>query len=119
MTPEGGEAMRASWTSSGLLAAVLALSGGAAAEGEHPSKAPDPAVVGQVCTWKSADGLEYEYYVPKSYDVRKGANLLFILHGSNLDRRWGFANHTAGEFRPDDVIVCPDGTTSNKQGGFN
>jgi poly(3-hydroxybutyrate) depolymerase len=111
--------MRATWTACGLLAAALAIAGDARCEEAHPSKAPDPSAVGQIYTWKSGDGLEYEYYVPKDYDARRGANLLLILHGSNLDRRWGFANHAAGVFRPDDVIVCPDGTTSNKQGGFN
>ena len=43
----------------------------------------------------------------------------FVLHGSNLTRGWGFANHRQAEFRPDDVVVCPDGTTSNGRGGFN
>ncbi len=106
----------------GIAAAIAALVAGgfaAAAENDPPQKEPGPASAGQVCGWKSADGLAYEYYVPKGYDAAKGANLLFILHGSNLTRRWGFANHTAGEFRPDDVIVCPDGTTSNGNGGFN
>lgn len=102
-----------------VVAALVATAAPARSDGEHPQKDPATHPVGEICTWKSADGLVYEYYVPKSYDATKGANLLLILHGSNLDRRWGFANHTAGEFRPDDVIVCPDGTTSNGQGGFN
>ena len=83
-------------------------------------KAPDPKRTGEVYEWKSKDGLAYQYIVPKGYDADRGANLTFILHGSNLDRRWGFANHPAGTFRPDDVVVCPDGTTPNQQGGgFN
>jgi predicted esterase len=103
-----------------FVAALLATLSPAVSDGEHPQRDPSSRPVGEICTWKSADGLAYEYYVPKSYYPGKGANLLFILHGSNLDRRWGFANHAAGEFRPDDVIVCPDGTTQNPQKtGFN
>jgi poly(3-hydroxybutyrate) depolymerase len=102
-----------------LLAAALLASPAPAGADEHPSKDPATRPVGEICTWKSADGLVYEYFVPKGYDAAKGANLLLILHGSNLDRRWGFANHGAGEFRPDDVVVCPDGTTSNGKTGFN
>ena len=87
---------------------------------EPPSKAPAPDVArGKRTAWKSADGLVYEYVVPKDYDAKAGVNLTFILHGSNLDHRWGFANHEAGTFRADDLVVCPDGTTSNGKGGFN
>jgi len=82
-------------------------------------KEPGPKAKGQILEWKTKDGLVYQYFVPKDYDEEKGANLTLILHGSNLDRRWGFANHRAGDFRPDDVVVCPDGTTPNGQGGFN
>ena len=102
------------------VAVVLLLSNASAGADEHPQKDPSTRPLGEICTWKSSEGLVYEFFVPKSYDAAKGANLLLILHGSNLDRRWGFANHTAGEFRPDDVIVCPDGTTQNPQKtGFN
>jgi poly(3-hydroxybutyrate) depolymerase len=104
---------------SALVAASLGPSAPAAPDDERPQKDPATRPAGEVCAWKSADGLAYEYFVPKAYDPAKGANLLFILHGSNLNRHWGFWNHAAGEFRPDDVVVCPDGTTSNGQGGFN
>jgi poly(3-hydroxybutyrate) depolymerase len=102
-----------------LVAALLATRSPAVSDGDRPQKDPATRAAGEVFEWKSADGLAYEYYVPKSYDPAKGANLLLILHGSNLTRHWGFANHAAGEFRPDDVVVCPDGTTSNGQSGFN
>ncbi|MFO1078631.1 MAG: alpha/beta hydrolase-fold protein [Planctomycetota bacterium] len=82
-------------------------------------RAPDAAAKGKVYQWKSKDGLAYEYYLPKDFDAGRPINLTFVLHGSNLDRRWGFANHKAGEFRADDLVVCPDGTTSNGQNGFN
>lgn len=86
---------------------------------QAPEKAPDAAATGKIYDWKSSEGLQYQYYLPKSYDPEVGINLTFILHGSNLDRRWGFANHKAGEFRADDLVVSPDGTTSNGNGGFN
>ena len=73
---------------------------------------------GKVHSWKGATGA-YEYTIPKSYDHRKGATLTVMLHGSNLTRTWAFANFKAGTFRKDDILVAPDGTTSNGQGGFN
>jgi predicted esterase len=104
-----------------LLFAAAALFGPSAglAGNDHPEKEPGPKTKGEVYTWKASDGLAYEYFVPKDYDPAKGANLLLMLHGSNLDRRWSFANHEAGKFRPDDVVVSPDGTTSNGKNGFN
>ncbi|MCA8973685.1 MAG: hypothetical protein KDC98_03140, partial [Planctomycetes bacterium] len=80
---------------------------------------PSPTATGKVFEWKSAEGLQYQYYLPKGYDPAAEITLTFVLHGSNLDRRWGFANHEAGRFRADDLVVCPDGTTSNGSGGFN
>ncbi len=44
--------------------------------------------------------------------------MTLILHGSNLSAGWGFWNHKAGEFRADDVVVSPDGSTPNGRGGF-
>lgn len=80
----------------------------------------DPATLakGKVYEWKSEDGLAYHYRIPSNYDKAAGANLTFILHGSNLDRTWGFANHKPTTFRPDDIVVCPDGTTPNGRRGF-
>lgn len=90
-----------------------------AALGDEPDKEIGPAARGKTYTWQASNGLRYEYFIPKNYEHKKGATLTFILHGSNLDRRWGFANHTAGKFRPSDIVVSPDGTTSNGSGGFN
>ena len=102
------------------LAPSAVLPRAALADNEPIQKAPSPEVPrGKRLAWKSADGLAYEYVVPKDYDAKTGVNLTFILHGSNLDRRWGFANHEAGSFRADDFVVSPDGTTPNGKGGFN
>lgn len=100
------------------LLTVLALAASALLA-QAPEKAPDTSAKGKVYEWKSKDGLAYQYYLPKDFDPGQPIGLTFVLHGSNLDRRWGFANHKAGEFRANDLVVCPDGTTSNGQGGFN
>lgn len=100
-----------------VLATALMLASPAAAQA--PEKEPGPRATGKRYSWTASNGIAYEYFVPKSYEAEEGANLTFILHGSNMDRRWGFANHKAGEFRPDDIVVSPDGTTTNNNGGFN
>jgi predicted esterase len=102
-----------------LAAALAVATPPAAADGKRDEKAPGPASKGKVYTWKSADGLPYQYYVPESYDPKVGANLTFILHGTGLTYEWGFANHPAGEFRPDDVVVSPEGTTKLERGDHN
>lgn len=86
---------------------------------DPPAKAPDPKAGGQVCEWTSAGGVVCAWRAPLRYDDAKGANLTLVLHGSNLDHRWGFANHDAKTFRPDDMVVCPDGTTPAGKGAFN
>lgn len=105
------------------LCAALRLLWPAAALGPSAADAPEreigPEARGAVYTWQASNGLRYEYIVPKDYDHQKGAALTLVLHGSNLDRSWAFANHEAGRFRPDDIVVSPDGTTSNGSGGFN
>lgn len=102
-----------------LACCVVLLAGTPAAAGDVKEKEPGAKATGKVYQWKSKDGLVYFYRVPKSYEPDKGANLTFLLHGSNLTHGWGFANHDHKTFRPDDIVVSPDGTTSNGRGGFN
>lgn len=103
-----------------LTAAVGAGRAGAAQDVElRTPSSEEPQATGEVHEARSASGLVYQYRVPADYDAERGAALTVILHGSNLDRRWGFANHRAQSFRPADIVVCPDGTTSNGSGGFN
>jgi predicted esterase len=92
-----------------LLAALAAAP--AARAGEVESREPSEKNRGAVYSWKWADNLPYEYYVPKEYDPKVGANLVLVLHGNGLDQRWTFANHDAGKFRRDDIVVSPEGTT--------
>jgi predicted esterase len=84
-----------------------------------PEREPGPKATGKIYTWKAEDGLAYDFYLPKSYDPEKGITLTLILHGSNGWKGWGFGMHAAGEFRPDDFVVSPEGTTPNGNGGFN
>lgn len=87
---------------------------------DAPQKAPDPKETAKkVYEWKSADGVAFAWRGPKKYDAAQGVGLTLILHGSNLTHAWGFANHSKDAFRPDDLVVCPDGTTPNGNGGFN
>ena len=86
---------------------VAALAGG----DKHDSKAPSATTKGEVYEWKSANGIPFEYFVPKSYDPKVGANLTLVLHGNGLDYHWTFFNHPAGQFRPDDIVVSLEGPT--------
>ena len=102
-----------------IVLALLIAALPAAAKEDIKEKEPGPRTKGSVYAWKGKNGLGYRYYIPKHFDPKKGANLTLILHGSNLSAGWGFWNHKAGEFRADDVVVSPDGTTPNGRGGFN
>ena len=102
-----------------LLALALGLGALDAAAGDLKEKEPSPKATGEAYLWKAKDDLVFAYRIPKGYDEAKGANLTVILHGSNLTHGWGFANHDVKTFRPDDIVVSPDGTTPNGQGGFN
>jgi len=102
-----------------IAGALLFLTATAAA-GDIQQKEPGPKAKGKRYEWKASNGGLYLYYVPKSYDPDKGANLVFLLHGSNGSRGWGFGNCPVGkEFRRDDIIVSPDGSQSNGKGGYN
>lgn len=103
------------------LVVVAAVAGSPWAQAAEPAKrALDPkAPAGTVFEGRSADGLAFHWRAPARYDAEKGVGLTLILHGSNLTRGWGFANHDKATFRPDDLVISPDGTTSNGQGGFN
>src|SRR5438552_11523363 len=98
-----------------LVAALFAgASAGAAPQPNFPAKALDPkANAAEIYEGKSADGLLYLWRAPKHYDASKGVGVTFILHGSGSNRGWGFANHSKESFRLDDLVISPDGTSSN------
>lgn len=103
------------------IAALIGVSGACAwaTTVDVKEREPSPSAKGEVYEWTSKEGLRFQYRIPKTYDADKGSSITFVFHGSNLDHRWGFANHSEKTFRPDDIVVCPDGTTPNGQGGFN
>lgn len=99
-----------------LAVIALALVASASA-GDLPSAAPSPGA--KPHTWHettSAGGVRYAWLVPKGYDGQTKRNLTAILHGTGLDYRWGPANHPAGVFRPDDVVVSLDGPSPGQDG---
>jgi pimeloyl-ACP methyl ester carboxylesterase len=98
--------------------AALALAVGeqhaATADAAPAKKALDPkSGGGEVYEAKSADGLVFWWRAPKRYDAAKGCGVTLILHGSGLNHQWGFANHDKATFRPDDLVLSPDGTSTN------
>lgn len=96
---------------------TLSLTAGHAAAA--PEREPGEKSKGKLYQWTGDSGLTFQYVVPRSYEPQAGATLTVILHGSGLDHRWGFANHKAGDFRSDDIVVSPDGTTPNSRGSFD
>jgi predicted esterase len=92
-----------------LLAALLPL----LASAQDPVMV-EPSAKAKAHTWQawtSKGGLRYAWTLPRDYDGKTPRNLTVILHGTGLDYRWGCANHAAGRFRPDDIVVSPDGTS--------
>jgi predicted esterase len=67
----------------------------------------------RVLEGKTADGLVFAWRGPKRYDPEAGVGVTILLHGSGGDHRWGFANHKFETFRPDDLVLVPDGTSPN------
>ncbi len=102
------------------LAAVFAAAVPATARDDGPDEiAPATDGRGGVHRWRGADGLEFLYRLPRQARERTPWTMTVILHGSNLSKGWGFANHRWESFRPHDLVVSPDGTTPNGQGGHN
>ena len=75
-----------------LLPVLLLLAATTLAK-EPPRKAPGPKAKGKVFSWQTADGLQYLFRVPKSYDPDQGANVVFFIHGTNMNKYWGLYSH--------------------------
>lgn len=86
---------------------------------DTPRRDPAEPLAGEVRAWTSRDGIPFEYRLPAGYDAERGANLVVVLHGNGLDQRWTFWNHPAQEFRSDDIVVSPDGTSPHAGTGAN
>jgi predicted esterase len=96
------------------LATLASVVAGAAHAADTPTKPLDTKLPGTtVYEAATADGLAYRWRGPRRYDAKAGVDLTLILHGTGLDRTWGFSNHAKDSFRPDDLVISPDGTTPN------
>ncbi|MFN7021539.1 MAG: hypothetical protein ACK4WH_09460 [Phycisphaerales bacterium] len=96
---------------------------------DPPRKAPARDVEpGRTYAWRSADGLRFAYTVPTTYrpDSTTGYDIIVVCHPAGADFRWGVANHAhananakapatdpARLFRPDCLVICPDGPGSD------
>lgn len=76
---------------------------------------------GKVLEWKSAQGQEYWYRLPKQLDAKNPPDLILMLHGTGTSHGWSFWNYpiATGELRPRDIIVSPDGLTPGQGDTFN
>ena len=99
--------------------------------------APGPdAPVGKVLEWNSAPDKPYWYRLPDlstetsktadgeastSTSVKRKPALILMLHGTGLKWGWAFWNYSiaAGKFRPNDIVVAPEGMTPGHNGTFN
>lgn len=101
------------------IAAVLGLLGLLAIvrADDPPRLAPaSDAPAHTVHAWTSAGGLGYAWAIPPGLAPDAPRDLVVLCHGGGLDHRWGFANHRAGVFRPDDIVVSVDGTSPGLEG---
>lgn len=88
--------------------------------GDVPKEAPSRSVdKGDVLEWQSSAGRPYWYRVPKKLGDRP--TLLLMLHGTGGNHGWSFWNYpiAANNWRPDDIVVSPDGVTPGQGGTFN
>lgn len=65
--------------------------------------------------WKSQNGLRYMWWLPESYDPKTPRNLTVVCHPARSDYRWGLWNLKPESFRKDDVVVCPDGPSEDRE----
>jgi len=90
--------------------------------GEVPKAAPTSAAPkGTTLEWTSDAGQPYWYRLPKVIKESSPPNLILMLHGTGLNHGWSFWNYgiDGGNFRPDDIVVSPDGCTPGQGSTFN
>lgn len=107
-----------------LLTTVVPTIPGAQAQqiGEVPKVDPGQAEGGEVLAWTSPAGQPYWYRLPRKIQEKSPPNLIFMLHGSNVPYGWAFWNYPIGNggFRPDDIVVAPEGMApAQGDGVFN
>jgi predicted esterase len=84
---------------------------------EPGSKAPG----GQVLEWTSTEGKPYWYRVPEKIRKKEPPALILMLHGTGMPYGWAFWNYSIskGKFRPNDIVVAPEGMTPGNGDTFN
>ena len=67
----------------------------------------------QTLEWTSDADRPYWYRLPKAMDKKRPPNLILMLHGTGLNHGWAFWNYGigSGDFRPEDIVISPDGCT--------
>ena len=97
--------------------ALVSLAAGAraAALQEPDAKPPDLfATAHKAYGWKSKNGLRFYWWLPKDLDpAAPKQSMSIVLHGRGFDYTWGWRNHPAETFRPDDVVLTVDGTSAD------
>jgi len=104
------------WRAGLVLIALLATVDRAVGQkggGVHRVAPSHAAPRGKVLEWTSRAGRPFWYRIPKKMSAARPPCLVLMLHGTGLDHRWSFANYpiAAGGFRPQDIVVSPDGLT--------
>lgn len=62
------------------------------------------------------EAIKYLMRLPVGFKMGEPRNLVIILHPQLKDRTWGFDEFPPATFRPNDIIVCLDGTTRTDDG---
>ncbi|HET6201398.1 MAG TPA: hypothetical protein VFI25_01200 [Planctomycetota bacterium] len=70
---------------------------------------PEPVEPGKVVGRRADNGMTYALRIPKSYDAKRGARALLVLHGSNMSGRAYLETIAAAGWFPDDLLIGPDG----------
>jgi predicted esterase len=95
---------------------LLVLAAGAAAQGlDLPKKNPASDLeLGASYEGTSKSKRPYLYRLPSKIDKEAPPNLIFLLHGTGMSYKWGFANYSVhkGRFRANDIVVSPESEKS-------
>ncbi|MHC4933431.1 MAG: alpha/beta fold hydrolase [Planctomycetota bacterium] len=99
---------------------LLLLGAAVHAQGfDFPKKNPSRDLeLGATYEGQSKSKRPYLYRLPAKIDKEAPPNLIFLLHGTGMSYKWGFANYGVhkGHFRKDDIVVSPE--SENSSSGF-
>lgn len=62
------------------------------------------------------DGFRYTWRLPKDFTRTESYDLVVVCHANGTDYRWGSANLKPELFRPNNIVVCVDGTSEADDG---